>query len=159
MPSIIKKTHDEREFVFTPHDFERIRKLIYDHAGIALSPKKTDMVYSRLTRRLREIGLSSFKDYLALVEEAAAAAESMQEQAKVLMEAVGVFKLETTGGAGGRQMRTAAKPLHTMAAPVHSSHLAHAVPRRAVSSAAEAAVKKIPKLAKAADGTEEWKEF
>ena len=66
---ITKKTRDEREFIFTPHDFERIRKLIYDHAGIALSPKKTDMVYSRLARRLRENGLSTFKDYLALLED------------------------------------------------------------------------------------------
>lgn len=69
MSSITKKTRDEREFIFTPHDFERIRKLIYDHAGIALSPRKIDMVYSRLARRLREIGLSTFKDYLALLEE------------------------------------------------------------------------------------------
>lgn len=68
MPSVTQNTGDAREFLFTPRDFERIRKLIYDHAGIALSPKKMDMVYSRLTRRLRIIGLSSFKDYLALLE-------------------------------------------------------------------------------------------
>ena len=27
----------EREFVFTLADFERVRKLIYEHAGISLS--------------------------------------------------------------------------------------------------------------------------
>lgn len=63
-----EKTRDDREFVFTSQDFGRIRKLIYDHAGIALSPQKEDMVYSRVARRLRATGLTSFEDYLALLE-------------------------------------------------------------------------------------------
>ncbi len=58
----------EREFVFTVADFERVRKLIYEHAGIALSSVKQDMVYSRLARRLRETRLKSFGEYLALLE-------------------------------------------------------------------------------------------
>ena len=58
----------EREFAFTPADFERVRKLIYAHAGISLSPTKQDMVYSRLARRLRETRLKTFGDYLALLE-------------------------------------------------------------------------------------------
>jgi len=58
----------QREFVFTAADFERVRKLIYQHAGIALSPAKQDMVYSRLARRLRATGLKSFADYLAVLE-------------------------------------------------------------------------------------------
>ncbi len=58
----------EREFSFTAADFERVRKLIYEHAGISLSPAKQDMVYSRLARRLRETRLKSFGDYLALLE-------------------------------------------------------------------------------------------
>lgn len=58
----------EREFVFTLADFERVRKLIYEHAGISLSTAKQDMVYSRLARRLRETKLKSFGDYLALLE-------------------------------------------------------------------------------------------
>lgn len=58
----------EREFVFTVADFERVRKLIYEHAGISLSAAKQDMVYSRLARRLRETRLKSFGEYLALLE-------------------------------------------------------------------------------------------
>ena len=58
----------EREFVFTVADFERVRKLIYEHAGISLSTAKQDMVYSRLARRLRETRLKSFGEYLALLE-------------------------------------------------------------------------------------------
>jgi len=56
-----------REFVFSHRDFEEVRKMIYDHAGIALSDAKEDMVYSRLARRLRATGLGSFHDYLALI--------------------------------------------------------------------------------------------
>lgn len=58
----------DREFSFTAADFERVRKLIYEHAGISLSSAKQDMVYSRLARRLRETRLKSFGDYLALLE-------------------------------------------------------------------------------------------
>jgi chemotaxis protein methyltransferase CheR len=54
----------QREFDFTDADFERVRKMIYEHAGIALSPIKRDMVYSRLARRLRATGASSFSVYL-----------------------------------------------------------------------------------------------
>jgi chemotaxis protein methyltransferase CheR len=57
-----------REFAFLPADFERVRRLIYQHAGISLSPVKQDMVYSRLARRLRATGSRSFTDYLDALE-------------------------------------------------------------------------------------------
>lgn len=59
----------DREFEFTQENFDRICKLIYDHAGISLKPVKQDMVYSRLARRLRANGLDNFYDYLKLVEQ------------------------------------------------------------------------------------------
>ena len=59
--------HD-REFTFTLGDFERVSRLIHEHAGISLKPSKQDMVYSRLARRLRANGLDNFRDYLALLE-------------------------------------------------------------------------------------------
>ena len=58
----------EREFSFTEQDFQKVRKLIYQHAGISLSDVKGDMVYSRLARRLRVIGMASFAEYLAHLE-------------------------------------------------------------------------------------------
>ena len=58
----------EREFNFSEKDFQRVRKLIYQHAGISLSNAKSDMVYSRLARRLRVINLLSFNDYLDQLE-------------------------------------------------------------------------------------------
>lgn len=59
---------EDREFSFTETDFERVRKLIYQHAGISLSDAKTDMVYSRVGRRLRTNGFSAFRDYLDHLE-------------------------------------------------------------------------------------------
>jgi chemotaxis protein methyltransferase CheR len=58
-----------REFLFTAGDFQRISKLIYEHAGISLAPTKQEMVYSRLARRLRTHGLSTFSEYLALLDD------------------------------------------------------------------------------------------
>ncbi|MCP1118736.1 CheR family methyltransferase [Robbsia andropogonis] len=53
-----------RDFPFTAEDFSRIRALIYREAGISLSDQKRDMVYNRLARRLRALGIRSFSDYL-----------------------------------------------------------------------------------------------
>ena len=59
---------DPREFRFTDGDFARVRELIHRTAGIALTPVKRDLVYGRLARRLRVRGLSSFADYLRILE-------------------------------------------------------------------------------------------
>jgi chemotaxis protein methyltransferase CheR len=58
----------DREFNFTESDFQKVRKLIYQHAGISLSEAKRDMVYSRVARRLRAVGLRSFNEYLDQLE-------------------------------------------------------------------------------------------
>ena len=57
-----------KEFDFTVRDFERVRALIYKRAGIALAPGKQEMVYSRLARRLRSVGIQSFEQYLDRLE-------------------------------------------------------------------------------------------
>jgi chemotaxis protein methyltransferase CheR len=59
---------EARDFHFTSRDFERVRKLIYSRAGIALAVSKEEMVYSRLARRLRALRLESFKVYLDSLE-------------------------------------------------------------------------------------------
>jgi chemotaxis protein methyltransferase CheR len=64
-------TQDEmqgREFLWTNSDFDHIQKLIYQRAGISLHDGKHAMVYSRLSRRLRETGHSSFREYLRWLE-------------------------------------------------------------------------------------------
>jgi chemotaxis protein methyltransferase CheR len=61
-------TEPVREFQFTDQDFQRIRKLIYERAGIALGEQKQELVYSRLARRLRATGKKSFTEYLDLLQ-------------------------------------------------------------------------------------------
>lgn len=56
------------EFKFTDQDFKRIRAIVYDFAGIDLSESKRNLVYNRLAKRIRFLGLGSFKDYLDYVE-------------------------------------------------------------------------------------------
>ncbi|MDM5178668.1 chemotaxis protein CheR [Massilia sp. DJPM01] len=58
------KMETVKEFDFTKSDFERVRALIYQRAGISLADSKQEMVYSRLARRLRATGIVSFGRYL-----------------------------------------------------------------------------------------------
>ena len=53
----------EREFSFTQKDFLFIRNLVADQTGISLSEAKSHLVYSRLSRRLRSLNISSFAQY------------------------------------------------------------------------------------------------
>lgn len=62
MPQARQET--SKEFDFTRRDFERVRALIYQRAGISLAESKQEMVYSRLARRLRATGIGSFASYL-----------------------------------------------------------------------------------------------
>ena len=57
-------------FDFSDADFRRLKKMIFDYAGISLNDNKKPMAYSRLTKRLRQLGLTSFRDYLDFVEAA-----------------------------------------------------------------------------------------
>ena len=72
MPTITPATRTdpsaETEFKLLPEDFDRIRRLIYQRAGISLHDGKRAMVYSRLSRRLRDTGYSGFADYLSHLE-------------------------------------------------------------------------------------------
>ncbi len=58
----------DRDLLLTESDFGRIRKLIHQRAGISLAAHKTEMVYSRLAKRLRLWGKHRFRDYLAMLE-------------------------------------------------------------------------------------------
>lgn len=58
----------EREFLFTQKHFQTVRNELYDYAGIVLADHKQDMAYNRLVRRLRELRLQSFDEYLAYLD-------------------------------------------------------------------------------------------
>ena len=69
-----------QEFKLTAADFERVRQLIYQRAGISLHAGKQAMVYSRLSRRLRETGHDSFAAYLDWLARASGAASESEWQ-------------------------------------------------------------------------------
>lgn len=59
-----------------PTEFNRIRKLLKERTGIHLSDIKLPLVESRLSKRLVALSMSSYKDYLSLVDESAAEAQT-----------------------------------------------------------------------------------
>ena len=58
----------EKEFLFTENDFKYLTQLIHETTGISLKSDKQELVYGRLSRRLRELGLTSFNQYCDLLK-------------------------------------------------------------------------------------------
>jgi chemotaxis protein methyltransferase CheR len=52
-----------REFAFGEEDFQALRVLVKSVTGIHLSDQKRELVYGRLTRRLRALQLRTFAEY------------------------------------------------------------------------------------------------
>ncbi len=67
-PSAAASPAIEQEFPLSDADFGRVRELIHQRAGISLNDGKQAMVYSRLSRRLRETGQRTFADYLQALQ-------------------------------------------------------------------------------------------
>ncbi len=72
------ETKSRREFLFTARDFDAVRELLYQHAGISLNDGKSDLVYGRLARRLRELGFGAFAEYLAYLRSPRGEAEMVE---------------------------------------------------------------------------------
>lgn len=51
------------DLVISPEEFQRFRMLIYDESGISLGDQKQSLLASRLSKRLRELGLTTFSEY------------------------------------------------------------------------------------------------
>ena len=66
------------EFGFDSSDFAFIATTLHEDAGIHLPASKANLVYSRLAKRLRALGLESFRDYCALVGSEEGAPERAQ---------------------------------------------------------------------------------
>ncbi|BCH52503.1 protein-glutamate O-methyltransferase CheR [Agrobacterium vitis] len=67
------------EYPLTRRDLNEIAAMIYADAGIALNDSKASLVYSRLSKHIRNLGLRGFREYCALVssQEGAAARREM----------------------------------------------------------------------------------
>ncbi|HEX5777959.1 MAG TPA: protein-glutamate O-methyltransferase [Xanthobacteraceae bacterium] len=64
----IAEIDPKREFPFSDADFRNLAEYAYQHTGIALSESKRDLVYNRLSRRLRALGLRTFREYHEFLE-------------------------------------------------------------------------------------------
>ena len=58
----------QSEFRFDPADHAAIGAFVYDEAGIVMPAGKMQLVYGRLAPRVRASGLTTFADYIALIE-------------------------------------------------------------------------------------------
>lgn len=62
------QSETQREFGFHERDFVKIVQLVKEQAGIVLGERKRDLVYGRLSRRVRALGFNDFSDYCAHLE-------------------------------------------------------------------------------------------
>ena len=58
-----------REFEFTEQDFTYLGELATKHTGITLGGHKRQLVYGRLTRRLRQLNLTTFAQYCQYIDQ------------------------------------------------------------------------------------------
>lgn len=59
---------ESREFPMSEGNFNRISELAHDYTGIVLGEHKRDMIYGRLSRRIRALKLKNFDQYCDLLE-------------------------------------------------------------------------------------------
>ena len=65
--AVLKETHMDREFPMSQSNFDTIKTIAYDISGITLGSHKKNLVYNRLSRRIRERGLTGFDQYCQLL--------------------------------------------------------------------------------------------
>jgi chemotaxis protein methyltransferase CheR len=68
------------EYPFTLNDFRQIASILRADVGITLTEAKAPLVYARLVKRLRALGLESFRSYCALI----ATNEGVDERRKMM---------------------------------------------------------------------------
>jgi chemotaxis protein methyltransferase CheR len=71
------------EFLLTATDFKKIAAMMRTDAGIHLPETKATLVYSRLAKRLRVLGLHNFQDYCQFVS-----ADEGREERKAMLAAL-----------------------------------------------------------------------
>lgn len=57
-----------REYEFNETDFRVLRDLVKQITGISLAESKRELIYGRVSRRLRALGLKSFTEYRQMLE-------------------------------------------------------------------------------------------
>ncbi len=81
-----------REFPYTTRDFYRIAAVLKAETGITLSEVKAPLVYARLVKRVRELGLESFRSYCTLIGGDAGAEERRRMAAALTTNVTRFFR-------------------------------------------------------------------
>ena len=84
----------EGEFAFTADDFRNVAAMLHADAGIALAETKANLVYSRLAKRLRKLGIGSFRAYCGLVSSSEGAEERQNMLAALTTNVTRFFREE-----------------------------------------------------------------
>jgi chemotaxis protein methyltransferase CheR len=82
----------QREFGFEDRDFVTLSKLAKQLAGIVLSERKRDLVYGRLSRRVRALGFNNFAAYCAHLESPEGQSEIGQMVNAITTNLTGFFR-------------------------------------------------------------------
>jgi chemotaxis protein methyltransferase CheR len=73
----------EGEYAFSEANFRQIAAMLREDSGIHLAPSKATLVYARLAKRLRQLGLENFNDYCRLLGDTAG-----REERSLMMSAL-----------------------------------------------------------------------
>lgn len=57
----------EKEFHYTDKHFNELRSLVFEYTGISMPDTKSELIYSRISRRLRKLNLHDFYEYCELI--------------------------------------------------------------------------------------------
>ena len=60
---------------FTDREFERIADIMYESVGLSYNVSKKSLIHSRLSPRIQKLGMDSFADYIAVLEDPSQATE------------------------------------------------------------------------------------
>lgn len=80
------------EYSFTLKDLHLISDIMKNDTGIVLTEAKANLVYSRLAKRIRKLGLSGFSDYCALIKTSEGAQERKQMMAALTTNVTSFFR-------------------------------------------------------------------
>lgn len=80
------------QYRLTQKNFDAIAAILHRETGIFLSPAKVQLVYSRLAKRLRKLGLNSFDDYCQLIDTSAGAEELLEMLAALTTNVTRFFR-------------------------------------------------------------------
>ena len=78
MSAVSRESLVSGDYVMTAEDLRRITALLYESSGIVMNQAKATLVYSRLAKRLRKLGLDNFRQYCQLVGSVEGADERKQ---------------------------------------------------------------------------------